>query len=539
MLRCALLATAALVTLPVSAFAQSPSQVVPSTRADQATPGADRARPAPTPRRGQAATPTVTPFLLNAVTITGSTLPPEELRAAYAPFVGQTMDAAKIQALSDAIAARYETTNVALYTVLIPNQDLSRGNLAVRVLEGRITDLQIDMAEAGKAGDLVVAYAEKTKADTPLRRSTLQRQISLIRDIPGMTTGMDLLNGKTDDGVTLKLDPSLRPVQVAIGVNTRGTAFLGKTQVQGDLYLNSILRGGDQTRFTVAAPTEDDLFRFAAVSHATPIGSDGDTLLINASYLRTEPATTALRGRATALGVQYTRPVIRSFERDLFVTLGLDGLNSDNALFGRQFSDDRTRAVRLAVAYNRTKPKAVSYIVGSVSRGIDSLGARTTAPAFTDLEFTKVNVRAGYNLAIGDKTALRLKAAGQASDDILPGSEQFALGGPEYGRAYESSIVSGDTGYAGSAEVAYRPTSLPPVMTGSEVYAFVDGGRVRYKARSVFTGADYRLGSVGAGVRVNVQKAIFEVEGSRGLSSDTAFLDDRDWRGVVSLRTLF
>ena len=135
MLRCVFLA--ALIVLPASALAQSPSQVVPSTRPDQATPGAARAPQTATPRRGQAATPTVTPFVLNAVTVTGSTLPAEALRAAYAPFIGQTMDAARIQALSDAIAARYETSDVALYTVLIPDQDLSRGDLNVRVLEGR------------------------------------------------------------------------------------------------------------------------------------------------------------------------------------------------------------------------------------------------------------------------------------------------------------------------------------------------------------------------------------------------------------------
>lgn len=539
MLRCALFASAALVVLPTTVFAQSPSQVVPPTRADQATPGTTRTPQPAAPRRGRAAAPALTPFTLKSVTVTGSTLPTGELRSAYAPFLEQTMDASKIQALSDAIAARYETTDVALYTVLIPNQDLSGGNLNITVLEGRITGLQIDTANAGKAGDLVTAYAEGAKGEAPLRRSTLQRQISLIRDIPGLTTGMDLLNGEADNGVTLKLDPTLQPVQVAIGVNTRGTAFLGRTQVQGDLYLNSFLRGGDQTRFTVAVPTEDDLFRFAALSHTTPVGVNGDTVLFSASYLRTEPATTALVGRAVSFGVQYTRPVIRSFDRDFFITLGIDGLNSDNALFGRQFSDDRTRAVRLAAAYSRTKPKAVSYIVGSVSRGVDGLGARTTAPAFTDLEFTKFNVRAGYNLALGEKTALRLKAAGQASDDVLPGSEQFALGGPEYGRAYESSIVSGDTGYAGSAELAYRPSALPQNLAGSEVYTFVDGGRVQYKARSVFAGADYRLGSIGAGVRVNVKKAIIEVEGAKGLSSDTAFLDNRDWRGVVSLRTLF
>lgn len=540
MIRRALLsATAALALVPAAAMAQSPSQVVPSTRADQAPPGA-RAPGGQAPRpaaRGQ--TPALTPFVLRSVEVTGSSLPSERVQAAYAPFIGQTMDEAKIQALSDAIAGQYADADVALYTVVIPNQSLNTGALKVTVLEGRVTDVQIDQADAGKAGGLVAAYAEPLENETPLRRSSLQRKISLIRDIPGLATEMNLLNGEADDGVVLKLDPTLRPVQVAIGVNNRGTAFLGKTQVQGDLYLNSFLRAGDQTRVTVAAPTKDDLFLLGALSHQTPLGVDGDSLLLNASYLRTEPATTALKGESVSLGAQFSRPVIRSFDRDLFVTAGIDGVNSENALFGRTFSDDRTRALRLAVAYSRTQPRSVYYIVGSVSHGLDSLGAQTGSPDFTDLEFTKLNLRAGYNRAVGDHAVIRLKATGQLSDDALPGSEQFAIGGSEYGRGFESSIVAGDKGYAASAEVAYRPGTLPKRLAGSEAYVFADGGKVTYRARSIFAATDYDLASVGGGVRLNFQKAVMEFEASRGLDNDTAFLDDRDWRGVVTVRTLF
>ena len=51
------------------------------------------------------------------------------------------------------------------------------------------------------------------------------------------------------------------------------------------------------------------------------------------------------------------------------------------------------------------------------------------------------NGRGGGSLALGAQAALRVNAAGQWTKDRLPGTEQFALGGDEFGRGYESGIL--------------------------------------------------------------------------------------------------
>jgi hemolysin activation/secretion protein len=340
--------------------------------------------------------------------------------------------------------------------------------------------------------------------------------------------------------VQLKAALAPRRVQLGVGINNRGTAYLGRTQVQADLYLNSVLRQGDQTRLTVAAPTQSELFQFYSVSHGQPLNANGTMLQANVGFLRTRPAQTDLRGRAYSAGVQVTHPMIRSFDQDLYVTVGLDALNSDNAFLGFTFSDDRTRALRASLAYNRSTEKSLFVASGSLSRGIDGLGARTTNTGLSKLDFTKANGRIVFHRTLVQPLILRLAATGQYSADRLPGSEQIALGGEEFGRAYEASIVAGDYGYAGSAELAFRPQKLPQAVEGSELYGFVDGGKVWYHGRFGFLTSNARVSSVGGGVRVSVsQKAVVQLEAARGLNNPSATLDRDEWRGIFNIRTLF
>ncbi|MBO9547158.1 ShlB/FhaC/HecB family hemolysin secretion/activation protein [Caulobacter sp.] len=539
MLKCTLLVAAAL-ALPLSVHAQtSTSRVVPQDRPDQ-NPRASRAKPAPGPRapRGRMRSTPVAPFQLQDVRIEGSTLPIADLQAAWRPFVGQTVDTKGLVKITDAVARLYEREGYAIYTVLVPDQTFEGGVLRLRALEGYISEAVVTAPNA-KSRALADQYVARLKVDRPLKRRTLERYVSLIRDIPGTSNEMVLENGDGDNGVRLKMALKPRPVQVAVSVNNRGTAYLGRTQVQADLYLNSLLRSGDQTRFTVAVPTDIDRFRSYSIGHVTPLGSNGLSLGLNAGYLKTKPAVGGLVGHAKSAGAQLSYPIIRGYERDLYVNVSIDGVDSDNAFLGYTFANDKTRAARAALSTSVQKDRSLWYVSATVSQGIDGLGARTD-PALAKLAFRKLNVRGGAAWSIGKQGALRVNAAGQTTSDRLPGTEQFAVGGDEFGRGYEASVIAGDSGVAASAELAFVPAKPPKGFGGSELYSFIDGGKVRYRGRFGYATSHADLRSAGGGVRVRIQnKAIVQVEAAKALSNDIAFLDGRAWRGVVSVKTVW
>jgi hemolysin activation/secretion protein len=532
------------VSLTTLAHAQtSTSPVVGQDRPDQnprTTPRGEAA--APPAQQAAPNTPTVAPFTVTAVRVEGASLPAARIEAVTRRFVGQRVDGEGVNRIADAVAAAYDGGPIALYTVTVPEQDFAGGVLRLAAVEGHITETVIQGEVGNRDMSLVRAYAAKLTAETPLTRRTLQRYLQLIRDIPELNPDVQILPGDKLGEVRLQLTLHPRTFRFGVAVNNRGTALLGRTQVELDAYAYSLFRQGDQTRLTFAAPTKIERFQYYAASHRTPIGANGMTVQANVGYLRTKPAFADLNGHAYSAGLQVSHPVVRSFSDAVYVTLGVDGLNSDNALFGQRLSQDRTRAVRLAASYSHETRDSFFAVSGSGSLGLgDALGGRTLNPMGSELDFAKFNAKAIYNTRLAKHFVVRGVVAGQVSGDRLPGSEQFALGGDEFGRGYEAALISGDKAVAGSLELALRPQSgLPQVLNGSELYGFVDGGRVWYRARFGFPTDRLELASVGGGVRVAIkQKVEFQVEAARGLSNPVFFLDRKDTRVIFAVRSIF
>lgn len=537
----ALFTAASLSTLAHAQTSTSP--VVGQDRPDQNPRTAPRGETAP-PQTQQAgpAAPAVAPFTVTAVRVEGSSLPAPAIEAITRTFVGQRVNGEGVNRIADAVAGAYAKGPIALYTVTVPEQDFAGGVLRLAAVEGHIAETVIQGEIGGRDMSLVRAYAAQLTSETPLTRRTLQRYVQLIRDIPELNPDVQILPGQTLGEVRLQLTVRPRTFRFGVAVNNRGTALLGRTQVEVDAYAYSLFRQGDQTRLTFAAPTQIDRFQYYAASHRTPIGTNGGTFQVNAGYLRTKPAFADLNGHAYSGGVQFSLPAVRSFSDAVYVTIGLDGLNSDNALFGQRLSQDRTRALRLAASYSHETQNSFFAVFGSGSVGLgDALGGRTLNPEGSELDFKKFNAKALYNTRVAKHFVVRGAVAGQISGDRLPGSEQFALGGDEFGRGYEAALISGDKAVAGSLELALRPQSgLPQLLNGSELYGFIDGGKVWYRARYGFPTDTLKLASVGGGVRVAVkQKVELQVEAARGLTNPLFFIDRKDTRVIFAVRSIF
>ena len=519
---------------PAAAWAQ-PGPVIDAQRADRRPPQAPAA-PAPAAPAGPidieaSSEPLVA---LRRVSVEGSSLAPARWESAFAPFVGRPLDRETIQAIATAAAKVYGGGDVALYTIAVPRQDLSGGLLQLQALEGHVGQVALQGQVKGRDLKLVSAQAAKLTSEIPLRRPTLERQLSLIRDIPGLTVDANLLPGKAPGAVVLVLDLKHKAPDLTFSVNNRGSSLLGRTQMQADLNLYSTFRQGDQTKLTLGLPTDPERFQYYAVTHGQPLGASGLRGQISAGYFRTRPENPPSKGKATFGGLQLSYPLIRGYQHNLFITGALDGLDSENAVFGQGTATEKIRVLRGAAAWSLSKPKRQASLSATASQGIDGLGAHTTA-GVADADFAKLNIRATYDQALGERWAVRLKAVAQASAALLPSSEQFSVGGSEFGRAFEQAVVIGDTGAAASIELAWRPSRLPKALIGSEFYGFADAARVTQAARFGQEDSDYRLASAGMGGRLAFgKKAAVALEGAHGLDDPRPGRDGA-WRLGVNI----
>ena len=458
---------------------------------------------------------------------------PEPVAVAARAFLGKPASAENLSALAQAIAAAYAKSGIALYTVAIPRQDLSGGRVKLLLAEGFVEDITYPKG----ASPLIRAYADRLRAEKPLTRRALERYLSLMRDIPGAKVEVALQRGKQAGGVRLSVTPQRKYSDFSFGIDNRTQAGLGTGQLRASGQLYSLLRDGDRTDVTLLAATDLKRYRYAAISHQTPIGSDGLSLGLSASHLDTRLKNFPVTGEAWTLGASLSYPIIRGYQRNLTVSAGIDGLNSDAALLGSVLSSDHIRTARAAAGYSMIGKKSVLSASLGISRGLDILGARGT-PGFTDTVFTKVTGRAGYDRMLGKRFVGRVRLAGQYSADRLSGNERFAIGGLEFGRAFDTAVLSGDRGAAGSLELAWRP-NIAAKLKDSEIYGFIDGAKIRVLQRASLPAASYDLASAGGGVRLAYNPyASLSLEGAKVIDQAYAGGDD-GWRFNIGWHVKF
>ncbi|MEA3004380.1 MAG: hypothetical protein QOH81_3168 [Sphingomonadales bacterium] len=513
----ALLALAA----PTSGAAQTGSPI-DRDRADRRQPWIRAAPPVPRAATRVEAGNDAAPAIAS-IAFEGTNVPIEVAEAAQ-PFVGRPASKANLQALVAAMSEAYGRSEIALFTIVVPEQDLSSGKVRVFVAEGHIEAVVLTGEVEGRSLRLVHAYANRLVGARTTRRATMERYLSLIRDIPGLDVEASLATGDSPGGVRLILALHHKRPILAFGFDNRTTQLVRDGQFHATARGYGLIREGDETELEATASVNFSDLLYAGLTHSTPLGGEGTRLALSGGFLSTRSPRSGLRGEAHALGLVLSHPLIRSYRRNLTLSLSLDGLDSRNAAFGSLISSERTRAVRAAAGYSETSRDGRRALSAGLtaSRGLDLLGARVPA-AIGTARFTKLNLRLGLDQSIGRRATLRLRASGQWTRDPLPAAERFSVGGAEFGRAFETGLINADRGYAGSAELAWRPLAAGR-FASSEIYGFADRAAVRLLPRPGFAGGDFDLASAGVGLRFAYRdKAVIELEGARAI--------DRPWPG--------
>jgi hemolysin activation/secretion protein len=526
-----------LLAAPALAQNQSAPFIIDRARSDrQQLPPAPPQPPLAQPAPGNA-NQAITPFTLSALRIEGTSLAPAALEGATRSFIGKRIaGAADLTAIAQAVSDAYAGQgDIALYTVTVPAQDFSGGLMRLVVTEGFIE--HVDLAgDTGGDVSRVVALANKLTLEKPLRRSTLQRYLSLIRDLPGLTVEAQMLQGGAPGAVRLVLTLKQKPYALALTIINGGNPLLGRTQLQADLSLYNLLREGEETKLTFGTSTIFSRYQYFGVSDSQALDDEGTRAALSYGYLRTDLGAISLSGQAQTLQLAVSHPLIRSFDENLSVSAGLDGLDSKNALIGLLLSSEHVRALRAAAGYSLTDPKSALTLSASLSQGLDFADARSS---LGQVDFQKLVLQAGYNRLLDEEWVVRLKAVTQLAGAALPVSELFALGGADYGRAFLAASALGDSALAGSLEIGFLPKGLPTPLTGLEAFVFADDGATWLRSRGA-GGAGYHLASAGAGIRLPIgTETKLELAAANALSADAPGTRAGSWRLILGLSSSF
>lgn len=515
--------------LPCGALAQTPL-IVDQNRSDRQPASTMPAQAPVTAPPAELEGAPLEPFVLQSVRITGSSLAPDLLSSVIRPYIGKKAGKEELKQLVDAVAEAYaKKGEVAIYTIAVPPQDFANGQLQLAAVEGFIE--HVDLAGDVQADNsLITAYAARLMQERPLKRATLERYLSLIREIPGLSVEAKLVAGRERGAVRLILALSRKPQHIEISVNDTGSNSLGRVQMQGRASLYGLLREGEKTTLTLGFPAEIGRFQYVSLAESHPLGADGSRAEFAFGYLRTRPRHPSPSGTAKTMQLVFSHPLLLGYDERLTAIAGIDGIDSSNATLGEIVANERIRAARLSAAYSSSGTDWALGLNLTASFGLDALGATTANPAFAQTVFRKLGTDVRFNWLVGPQWIVRLRAAAQLAFGPLPTSELYTIGGANFGSAFQSATAMGDSALAGAAEIAYAPPqNLVP--GGTEIFAFADDGGTWYRARGPFAPQDFELASAGLGVRFPIGgKTKLELRAANGIVGDAPQERPGRWR---------
>lgn len=436
---------------------------------------------------------------IREIRFVGAGVPTNVGRAAQR-FVGKRASSENLAKLAAAMTRAYNRSSVALFTLVIPEQDLSDGVVTVASAEGHIGSVALSGERESGPAPLVGRMAGALAGRRPLPRARFERALGNIADIPGVTVTPSLALGGEQGAVALDLAVDAKKPTLGLGFTTRTSQFVNDGIVEANARGTSLIRSGDETRLTGAAALNFKSLLYLAASHSTPIGVDGTRAELSGAALRTRPRGLAIDGEAWSAGFGVTHPLIRASRRNLVASARIDYLDSRNALFGSTIAAEKTWTASGSLAFRLGEDRTVVGARIGGAKGLDFAGARVD-PGVGETGFAYADAAIEANRAIGKAFVARAAATGRWTRDRLPAAQRFSVGGATFGRAFDDGLVNGDRGYAAFGEFGFRPLRSGR-FSKSEIYSFVDYADVTLLGRTAIPRTGFELGSWGGGVRV-------------------------------------
>jgi len=482
--------------------------------------------------------PSGPPVRVDDVRVEGVTVyDPATLRPLYADLIGATVPREKLLAAVEALQTRYREDGYILTTVHGAAERRGGGLIfVIRATEGYISDVKLD-GDIGDAGKLALAMLEHLTSIRPVNNADLERYLLLANDIPGVSAQAVLRRVSPEPGaVELVAKVARTPFAAQFQFDNRGSPEVGPYEALLTAQSNAFTSVGEQIQGTFFNTFNREQL-FGQVDVSGFLNSEGLKLRGYAGRGNTQPGGaltgTGFNADLQIAGVGLSYPVIRTRRLNLSVDGSFDAYDGviDTFAAAGMLSDTHLRILRLGGALDFQDAvvaglPAANSIILKVSQGLPAFGASSNNQALPARvgernNFSKVTgemTRVQNLIAIGDaQTAIKASVGGQFTDDILPPSEQYLLGGTRFGRGFFAGEVAGDRALGATVELQLNTgfDNLSPLSPDHRLnvqfYNFFDYGRTY----NLIPGSiDQTIDSIGIGARSDVTPWMFvELEG--------------------------
>lgn len=450
-------------------------------------------------------------FVLQGVAIEGASLIPlTKLTHLWAGRVGKATSLADIFQITTQIENVYRQAGY-LVTAAVPDQDYQTGRIRIVVFEkSYIRTVKFDSNQPGLENRLE-PYISRLVNMQPLRLPEVERILLLMSDLAGISVEATLTRPDgPGEGGALTLEVGFDRRHSMVAVDNRGNDEVGPVQLSGQLAINDLFHQFDANTLTaVTIPNDPRELAFVQFAQELPVGSRGLRLGYSVGYLRSKPGGD-LRAVNVEVETSFSRfygsyAFLRTIDNSVYGTFGFNTNDSKVDVMALPHARDRYRWLELGLSSDHDRGSLSTSFSATYLYGLDILNAtefKAGSDAVPDFRIVQGSVDLSYR--ISDRVSLRGQAFAQHALDPLPDTMRFSFGGDPFGRAFDSTAISGDSGAAASLELSVRNVLNHNAVVGSSGFVFIDYGKVWNQGEN----ADYSqasLGSTGIGVKAGLK----------------------------------
>jgi hemolysin activation/secretion protein len=465
-------------------------------------------------------------FVLREIRLEGArALSEAELAPLWAGLIGALVTLETLEALTDAISARYRAEGYVLSQAILPAQTIVDGVVRILVVEGFIDRVMIEGGPESGRGALERRF-RFVAADRPLALATLERAVLLSRDTLG--GGVETVLGPspvTFGAADLTVRYTPRPYEGFASVDNRASRLFGRWVARAGITSYDLLGQTERLGLSVAASLGGPEYRFIEGSIAAPLGFTDGTFLDGARFELGADATSgrpdlrkaglpllAVPQDETNLRARLVLPVIRTRGENLSLRGGLtwreSSLRTRFAGIDLGTTTDRLLVAEAGATWDVADILGITLIDFAARQGIATWGAQIGKPGSRAREaFTLLRGSIARVQELGPpEWSLFGELVGQLAGTILPDSERFALGGERLGRGFAPGNTTGDHGFGARLELRRLVAlgemgGLAPLMSA---YIFGDWGAAIDRDRARDGRAWESLASAGIGARIDL-----------------------------------
>jgi hemolysin activation/secretion protein len=426
-------------------------------------------------------------------------------------YVGREVTSEDLEALRQTLTRYYIKKGYVNSGAIIPDQKVVNGVITLRVIEGKVSNIEVRGNRWFTEGYLQSRLALGT--DPPVNITKLQQSLQLLQQNELLERLQAELKAGIKPGesvlrVTVQERP---PVLVTAGFDNYQPPSVGSERGWLSVAHRNLTGHGDALRLSYGRsqgvnPQLDIGYALPITAHDTTVSMryrKNDFAVVEEPF---EPLN--IESKSDIYHLSLRQPLYRDLNQEFALSLAGERLWNRTSLLGEPFSfspgavdgESTVTAVRFSQEWTYRTQREVVAARSRFSLGVDALGATTHGSGLPDGRFLSwlgqfqwTRLLRPYDLQLIFRTDIQL-----SSDPLLP-LEQIAVGGRYSVRGYRENQLVRDQGLIASLESRIPLVRNVPWAEYLQVVPFVDFGEAWNK--DVQTPSPRSISSVGLGMR--------------------------------------